>query len=95
MTAKHFGCVGVVDAKNKLLGVVTDGDLRRNMSPKLLAKTAGEVMTASPVTIRPQALADEALGVMNARSITTLFVVDKGKTVGIIHVHDCLRSGIA
>ncbi len=95
MTAKHFGCVGVVDAKNKLLGVVTDGDLRRNMSPKLLTKTAGEMMTAAPVTIRPQALADEALGVMNARSITTLFVVDKGKTVGILHIHDCLRSGLA
>jgi arabinose-5-phosphate isomerase len=95
MTAKHFGCVGVVDGKNKLLGVVTDGDLRRNMSPKLLTKTAGEVMTGSPVSIRPQALADEALGVMNARSITTLFVVDKGKTVGIIHIHDCLRSGLA
>lgn len=95
ISAKRFGCVGVVDAKSKLLGVVTDGDLRRNMSPKLLSKTAGEVMTASPVTIRPQALADEALGVMNARSITTLFVVDKGKTVGILHIHDCLRSGVA
>ncbi|HEY4134409.1 MAG TPA: KpsF/GutQ family sugar-phosphate isomerase [Alphaproteobacteria bacterium] len=95
MTAKHFGCAGVVDAKGKLLGVVTDGDLRRNMSPKLFDKTAFEVMTASPVTIRPQALAAEALGIMNARSITALFVVDKGKTVGILHVHDCLRAGVA
>jgi len=95
MTAKHFGCVGVTDGKGKLLGVVTDGDLRRNMSPKLLAKAAGDVMTASPVTIRPQALADEALGLMNARSITTIFVVDKDKTVGILHIHDCLRFGIA
>jgi len=95
MTAKHFGCVGVIDGTGKLLGVVTDGDLRRNMSPKLLSAAAGDVMTASPVTIRPQALADEALGLMNARSITTIFVVDKRKIVGILHIHDCLRSGIA
>jgi arabinose-5-phosphate isomerase len=95
ITAKSFGCAGVVDAKNKLLGIITDGDLRRHMSPKLLEKKASEVMTKSPLTIRPGALAAEALAIMNERSITTLFVVEKDKPVGIIHIHDCLRAGIA
>jgi arabinose-5-phosphate isomerase len=60
----------------------------------LLNKPAGEVMTATPLTIRPQALAAEALGIMNTHSITTLFVVEAGVPVGIIHIHDCLRAGI-
>lgn len=95
MTAKRFGCAGVVDAKGKLLGVITDGDLRRHMSPRLLDKKAAEVMTRKPLSIRPQALAAEALGMMNERAITSLFVVENGKPVGILHIHDCLRAGIA
>jgi arabinose-5-phosphate isomerase len=95
ITAKRFGCAGVVDAKGKLLGIVTDGDLRRHMSAKLLEKKTADVMTKNPLTIRPQALAAEALNIMNTRSITTLFVVEKEKPVGIIHIHDCLRAGIA
>ena len=77
------------------MGIVTDGDLRRHMSDDLLTLTAGEVMTPNPKTIRPDALASEALGLMNARSITNLFVVEDGRPVGIVHVHDCLRAGIA
>ena len=65
------------------------------MQPDLLEKKAGEVMTKNPLTIRPQALAAEALGIMNSNSITTLFVVEANKPVGIIHIHDCLRAGIA
>ncbi len=97
MTNKSFGCVGVLDAGGEqLAGVITDGDLRRHMAPGLFARTAAQVMTADPKTIRSGALAAEALHVMNARSITSLFVVDEGKRpVGIVHMHDCLRAGIA
>jgi len=95
MTHKRFGCVGVVDAGGHLAGIVTDGDLRRHMSKNLLDSTAGEVMTGSPKTIRLGALASEALGTMNDNAITTLFVVDSGTPVGILHIHDCLRAGIA
>jgi arabinose-5-phosphate isomerase len=95
MTAKSFGCVGITNAAGNLLGVVTDGDLRRHMGDNLLNMTTGAVMTAAPKTIRPDALASEALGYMNTLSITCLFVVDKDKPVGIVHVHDCLRAGVA
>lgn len=95
MTAKSFGCVGIIDDTGRLQGIVTDGDLRRHMSDNLLSLTAGEVMTPRPRTISPDALASEALGVMNSRSITNLFVVEDGRPVGIIHVHDCLRAGVA
>ena len=95
MTNKRFGCVGVVDTGGRLAGIVTDGDLRRHMSKDLLDSTAGEVMTGSPKTIRLGALASEALGTMNDNTITALFVVDGGVPVGILHIHDCLRAGIA
>jgi arabinose-5-phosphate isomerase len=94
MTEKRFGCVGVVDAGDQLLGVITDGDLRRHMGDNLLARSVAEVMTATPRTIRPQALAAEALAVMNECSITSVFVVETGAPVGILHIHDCLRAGI-
>ncbi|MEN8198015.1 MAG: CBS domain-containing protein, partial [Pseudomonadota bacterium] len=95
ITAKSFGCVGVLDADGRLAGVVTDGDLRRHMESDLLNQRAGDVMTADPKTIRPQALAAEAVAVMNKYSITGLFVVEDGKPAGILHIHDCLRAGIA
>jgi arabinose-5-phosphate isomerase len=96
MTSKRFGCVGIVEG-GRLVGVVTDGDLRRHMSPDLLARTAGQIMTRKPRTIRPEALAAEALAQMNLseRPVTSLFVVERGnRPVGIIHVHDCLRAGV-
>jgi len=95
MTAKGFGCVGVTDEGGNLIGVITDGDLRRNMSPQLLSRAAAEVMTAAPKTIRPEALAAEALGHMSASSITSLFVVADAKPIGIVRMHDCLRVGVA
>jgi arabinose-5-phosphate isomerase len=100
MTAKRFGCLGLVDPAGRLVGIITDGDLRRHMSADLLARTAGEIMTHRPKTIRPDALAGEALRLMNEKSITALFVVpdsgpDAGKPVGIVHLHDCLRAGVA
>lgn len=96
ISQKGFGVVGVLDNDGYLSGIVTDGDLRRNMAG-LLDLTAGEVMTKSPTTIGPDALAEEAVNVMNARKITSLFVVDPSgsrKVVGILHIHDCLRAGV-
>lgn len=95
MTNKRFGCVGVIDGTGQLTGIVTDGDLRRHMSDALLASTAEAVMTRSPKTIRRGALASEALGLMNDNTITALFVTDGKTPVGIVHIHDCLRAGIA
>ena len=95
MTAKRFGCVGVIDEAGDLLGIVTDGDLRRNLADDLLERTAGELMTGEPQTIREDALAAEAVRTMNAREITGLFVTDGARPVGILHIHDCLRAGIA
>ncbi|MET1046574.1 MAG: KpsF/GutQ family sugar-phosphate isomerase, partial [Hyphomicrobium sp.] len=95
MTEKSFGCVGVVDPKGKLLGVITDGDLRRHMGPKLLETTVDQVMSAKPKTIAPTLLASAALELINSSRITALFVVTKNKPVGIVHVHDLLRVGVA
>jgi len=93
ISAKRFGCVGVV-AKNKLIGIITDGDLRRHMSEHLLNERADAVMTAAPRTVRPNALAAEALAQISGR-ITCLFVVDDGGApIGIVHIHDLLRAGV-
>lgn len=97
MTEKRFGCLGVTGPDGRLLGIITDGDLRRAMGPDLLSRRAVEVMTTAPRTIGPEALAAEALHLMNApdRPITSLFVVDAaGRAIGILHVHDLLRAGI-
>ncbi len=95
MTAKRFGCVGIINGSGRLEGIVTDGDLRRHMSPELLARKAAEVMSRHPHTITSQALASEAVRTMNERAVTNLFVVDGGPPVGILHIHDCLRAGVA
>jgi arabinose-5-phosphate isomerase len=98
MSAKRFGCLGVIDGAGRLAGIVTDGDLRRHMGPDLLARQVGEIMTHAPRTIGPDALAADALRVMNEppRPITTLFVVDPQRIpLGILHVHDLLRVGVA
>ncbi len=97
MTGKGFGCLGVVE-HGRLAGIVTDGDLRRAMGPDLLARTAGDVMNPRPLTVGPDLLAAEALRLMNerARPITTLFVTDTaGAPIGILHLHDLLRGGVA
>lgn len=95
MTAKSFGCLGVVDTNGVLQGVITDGDLRRHMGSELLTQLTGKVMTKGSTTIRPGALVNEALRIMNTKFITALFVVENGCPVGIIHIHDCLRAGVA
>ncbi|AYV46298.1 KpsF/GutQ family sugar-phosphate isomerase [Caulobacter flavus] len=93
MSQKRFGAVGVTDAAGALIGLITDGDLRRHMDG-LMGHTAGEVMTRDPRVIGPHALAAEALKVMNERRITVLFVVEAGQPVGVLHVHDLLRAGV-
>ncbi|NNM57446.1 SIS domain-containing protein [Acidocella sp.] len=98
MTAKRFGALGVVDGAGKLLGVVTDGDLRRAMGPDLLGRNVEDIMNANPRTIGPEALAEEALREMNSetRPVTALFVVDDARMIkGILHIHDLLRAGLA
>jgi arabinose-5-phosphate isomerase len=86
----------VQDGARRLVGIITDGDLRRNMSPGLLQQETTKVMTENPKTIRAQALAAEAVGLMNEKKITSLFVVqDDGRPIGILHIHDCLRAGVA
>jgi arabinose-5-phosphate isomerase len=98
MTQKRFGCLGVVNEAGRLAGIVTDGDLRRHMGPDLLTRTANAIMTPAPRTIGPDQLAAEALRVMNdpARPITALFVVDaQQRPIGILHIHDLLRAGVA
>jgi arabinose-5-phosphate isomerase len=98
ITEKRFGCVGVVGEEGTLLGIVTDGDLRRAMGPDLLGKRVGAIMTTKPRTIGPDALAAEALHVMNAGGppVTVLFVLDAARRpVGVLHVHDLLRAGLA
>ncbi len=95
MTRAGFGVVGVTDAQGRIAGIVTDGDLRRHMQG-LLSLTAGQVMTRNPCTTPPDDLAVEALALMNERKITCLLVADaSGKAVGILHIHDCLRAGVA
>ncbi len=94
MTAKGFGLAAVV-SEETLIGVITDGDLRRNLSC-LMDKTAGEVCTGNPWTIHQDQLASEALGIMNGYRISSLCVLDaKAKLTGVLHIHDCLRAGIA
>lgn len=101
MTAKSFGCTGVVDRTGLLAGIVTDGDLRRHMAGELLSRPVDEVMTKNPRVIDPDALAVAALALMNGdidgnRPVTSLFVVDQGgRPLGILHLHDCLRIGAA
>jgi arabinose-5-phosphate isomerase len=95
MTASTFGCVGVTGSEGDLVGIITDGDLRRHMEGDLLTRRADEVMTPGPQSIRSGALAAEALRVMNNRKITSLFVVEDGKPIGFLRMHDLLREGVA
>lgn len=94
ISRRGFGVVGVTDAEGHLTGIITDGDLRRHLDG-LLSHKAGEVMTRGPRTIGPEALAGEALAVMNDRKITCLLVTEGRRAIGILHVHDCLRAGVA
>jgi arabinose-5-phosphate isomerase len=97
MASGRLGCVGVVDGQGGLIGIVTDGDIRRHAEGGIENRKAGEVMTAGPKTARPDQLAAEALALMTEKKITQLFVLAESSPapLGVIHIHDCLRAGIA
>jgi arabinose-5-phosphate isomerase len=97
MSSKGFGCVGIVDANGDLVGIITDGDLRRHMRPDLMTAAVDEVMTIHPKTTSPDTLAIELLDTLNSSQprITVLIVAEGSKPVGIVHVHDILRAGVA
>ena len=92
MTSKGEGCVGVVSKTNELIGIITDGDIRRNMNPKLLDKNVKEIMTRKPKTLSPDTLISRALKIMNEKSITNIFITKQKKPIGIIHMHDILKD---
>ena len=95
MTQKSFGCVGVTDGDGALVGIITDGDLRRHMGPRLTRLPVEEVMTRAPRTIGRNDLAAKAMSELEGRAITALFVVENGRPVGLVHIHDLLKLGIA
>ncbi|KIZ35812.1 MULTISPECIES: KpsF/GutQ family sugar-phosphate isomerase [Rhodopseudomonas] len=95
MSAKGFGCVGIVDARGHVAGIVTDGDLRRHMRADLMTALVDDVMTKNPKTISPDLLAIETLEILNASKITAVIVTVAKKPVGIVHLHDLLRAGVA
>jgi arabinose-5-phosphate isomerase len=95
MSSKGFGCVGITDARGAIVGIVTDGDLRRHMRPDLMTAFVDDVMTKNPKTIGRDLLASEALEILNSSKITALIVTDANKPVGIVHLHDILRAGVA
>ncbi len=93
---KRFGCVGVTDANGTLVGLVTDGDLRRNLRPGIETIAVDDIMTHNPKTIHGGMLAGEVIAFINQKQITAIFVVDaQGKPEGLIHIHDLLRLGVA
>ncbi len=91
ITQKRFGCVGVVNNSSNLIGIITDGDLRRNMNKNLINKKASEIMTKKPNTADKNTLIGEAIHIMNSKKITSLFVCEKKQPIGIIHIHDLLK----
>ena len=95
MTSKRLGCVGFINQAGDLTGILTDGDLRRCLSSKILEEKAVDLMTKNPKTIVPNAMSAEALKIMHDKKITNLFVVENKKPVGVIHIHDLLNNGVA
>jgi len=94
MSEKRLGCVGFINQAGDLTGILTDGDLRRNMSPALFEKTGAQIMHKDPKHVPPSMLASEALYLMNSKKITTLFVTENNKPIGIVHIHDLLKAGV-
>jgi arabinose-5-phosphate isomerase len=95
MSAKGVGCVGVIDARGQLCGIITDGDLRRHMRPGLTEAVVDEIMTRNPKSCRPDQLVSEAIEAFNSSKITAMFVVEGNRPVGVVHLHDLLRIGAA
>jgi arabinose-5-phosphate isomerase len=94
MTRKGLGCLGAVDGDGNLIGLITDGDLRRHMGDDLLSRTVGDIMTRDPKVLPPATLASEALNFLNDKKITSIFIVEGNRPVGLVHIHDFLRAGV-
>ena len=94
MSKKRLGCVGVTSKNKKLVGVITDGDLRRHMKNNILEKTAGEIMKKNPKTINKEMFVTNALEIMEKNKITQVFIVQNNKPIGILHIHDCIELGL-
>jgi len=95
MSAKGFGCVAIVDPTGNIAGIITDGDLRRQMRPDLMTALVDDIMTRNPKVVDRDSLASEALELLNSLKITALIVTEANKPVGIVHLHDLLRAGVA
>lgn len=95
ISEKNFGCVGIVDSSGLLAGIITDGDIRRKLGDDLMNRTVDEVMTRNPKVVQPETLLASALEHLNSASITALMVVEDGRPVGLVHMHDLLRVGAA
>jgi arabinose-5-phosphate isomerase len=93
MSVGGIGAVGVIE-NGKLIGIVTDGDLRRKLTPEMFARDARALMTANPKTIAPDAPIADAIAIMNEKRITLLFAVEDGRPVGVVHMHDLLAAGV-
>ena len=91
MTKKSFGCIGVINKNEQVVGIITDGDLRRKLNSKFFEKKASEIMTKNPTVANKNMLVGEAINLMNTKKITSLFICDKKKPLGIVHIHDLLR----
>lgn len=95
MTSKRLGCVGFVNKYGELTGMLTDGDLRRCLTPKILEEKAIDIMTKNPKTITKDTMSSEAIKIMHDKKITNMFVVENNKPIGVIHIHDLLNNGVA
>ena len=91
MTKKSFGCVGVINNNKEIVGIITDGDLRRKLNSRFFEKKPSEIMTKNPTLANKNMLVGEAINLMNTKKITSLFICDKKKPLGIVHIHDLLR----
>ena len=94
MTKKRFGCLGVTSKTNKLVGIITDGDLRRHMENGILEKKTSRIMTKNPKTVDENVYVNEALNIMEKKKITQIFVTKNNKPIGILHIHDCIELGL-
>jgi arabinose-5-phosphate isomerase len=91
MSAKRLGCVGVINQQGELIGIICDGDIRRNMRPNLLNSNVGEIMTKNPKTIAAQSFVSDAINLMNQLAITSLFIIKDKIPTGVLNIHDCLQ----
>ncbi|MFK7903053.1 MAG: SIS domain-containing protein, partial [Nitratireductor sp.] len=95
ISQKGFGCVAIIDQTKKIVGIITDGDLRRNMNKQIFDLKVEDIMSAKPATITPATLASSAMAELNKRSITSLIVCEEDTPVGLVHLHDLLKIGVA